>query len=172
MKSFKNIVLLAGILIMSVKAYSQIPAFVFDVTANQCFTYAATPNSYTLDSVMVVTPPLHGTLTAGNGTFVYCPQQGFTGYDTAEVFACILNGGFVLTCDTLDIVFNVSINCAMPVTLVQDSGICAGGNRSHTGRQCPVHLPVVRWLYRCLGLRTKPGAGCLCYRNRCQRMYR
>ncbi len=131
MKSFKNIVLLAGILIMSVRAYSQIPAFVFDVTANQCFTYTASPNSYTLDSMMVITPPLHGALTPGSGTFIYCPQQGFTGYDTAVVFACVSNGGFLLTCDTLDIVFNVSINCAMPVTLVQDSGICAGGNRNY-----------------------------------------
>lgn len=131
MKPIKSILLLAGILIMSVKGYSQIPAFVFDVTANQCFTYSPTPNSYTLDSVVVVSPPANGTITAGNNTFVYCPLQGFTGYDTAEVFACITNGGLVLTCDTFDVVFNVSINCAMPVTLVQDSGICAGGNRSY-----------------------------------------
>ncbi|HLP52479.1 MAG TPA: PKD domain-containing protein [Chitinophagales bacterium] len=131
MKPFKNILLLIGILVLSLKGYSQIPAFVYEVDMNQCFTYSTTPNSYSLDSITIVTPPANGTLTENDSVFVYCPNQDFVGSDTAHVFACIQGGGMLWGCDTVEIVFNVTNNCAVPVTLVQDSGICPGGNRSY-----------------------------------------
>lgn len=134
MKPIKNLLLLACVLLIAVKGYSQYPqSFQFQVHMNECYTDSSvTPNGYTLDSLYVIQPPLNGILTNSPQPFTYCPNQNFIGVDSAQVFACISNGGFVISCDTVTLVFLVDYYCNVQLTVQQNNNVvCAGGNRGY-----------------------------------------
>lgn len=134
MKPIKTLLLLAGVLLFAVKGYSQYPlSFQFQVHMNECYTDSSvTPNGYSLDSVYVIQAPLNGTLTNSPQPFTYCPNQNFVGVDSAVVFACVSNAGFLISCDTVTLVFLVDYYCNVQLTVQQNNNVvCPGGNRGY-----------------------------------------
>ncbi|MFM2305880.1 MAG: hypothetical protein RLZZ367_549, partial [Bacteroidota bacterium] len=134
MKPIKTLLLLAGVLLFAVKGYSQYPqSFQFAVHMNECYTDSSvTPNGYSLDSLYVIQAPLNGTLTNSPQPFTYCPNQNFLGVDSAVVFACVSNGGFLISCDTVTLVFLVDYYCNVQITVQQNNNVvCPGGNRGY-----------------------------------------
>ncbi len=133
MKQLKNILLLIGLFSLSYVSIAQTP-FAFNVNKNECFTYPApTPNSYGLDSVRLITAPAHGTLSDTPAPFTYCPDSNFVGTDTAQVYACVTNGGLIVGCSNFTLTFNVQVICSLQVALIEDSSaVCIGGNRHFT----------------------------------------
>ncbi len=133
MKPFRIIIMTAIAAIISFAAKAQTSTTVW-VQAGQCTPVVDSTNNYPIDSFNVLVSPNNGTIsyTPASGTYVYCPNNGFTGSDFAQIYIC-LNTGFIQTCDTFNITFVVDSGnpCTLTAYVVQDSaGICPGGNRS------------------------------------------
>src|SRR5258706_16302884 len=89
---------------------------------NQCHFDSLFSNGFPLDSVQLIISPSNGTL---DSAFTYCPDSNFVGRDTVLIYGCYMG-----SCDTFAIVFVVQPNCGLSVTLLPDTLICIGGNRS------------------------------------------
>lgn len=141
MKNLKQIVLLAVLLVTAACSFGQITSVNWYLESGQCLTNNSTPNNYTFDSIQVHSGPSHGTFTDSVSSFVYCADSGFVGVDTVWVNACAYNGVFFVGCSDFYLIFNVSPACNLAVALVEDSGVCAGGNRHYatvvTGGSAP-----------------------------------
>ena len=124
------------LLMASFVAKAQLLTIQLTTTQGQCVPLADSNILFTPDTFAIVSAPSSGivfldTSRGVPGNLTYCPNGNFVGQDQFMVYLCdTISGSYV--CNTYTFVVNVVSNCTLSVGLVQDSGICPGGNRSFT----------------------------------------
>ncbi len=129
MKPIKTL-LVAIATCIALAGFSQPITYTVSVTPGQCDTTLFAANGSTLDTFSIITPPQQGIPSGVPGGFVFCADSSFSGTDQMTAYVCLAANGF-LSCDTVLVLFTSNPTCTLSVALLQDSGICIGGNRHY-----------------------------------------
>jgi len=145
MNSIKQKLMVMAMLIISATGFSQIPtSFTYSIAAGTCINSDSGVNGYTMNSVVILSPPTLGTMTVApvSGAFTYCAPGGMVGRDTAVVYGCASAPNIIFPiCDTFTLIFNIQSGCTSPFMIWQDSSGCGAGvdlcTIVHTGGTAP-----------------------------------
>ncbi len=123
-----NALLFIAFMTSAVESSAQVFPTTFTTNQGQCIDLGIdTIPGITVSTFNVLSGPYNGQLIPGfrPGSWIYCPDSLFTGYDSAYVYACI-SGPLIPICDTVILRFIVQQGnpCNLAATII--GGPCAG----------------------------------------------